>query len=207
MIQSQSLIKQQRSTTQQAMLPERAAESRAEGLLVRAREEQSAQDNLVDAQGIGSQYHAALAMLVDAKRGQAERIEERLENLVELQASLMQRSRLEPPGFLSFPGTKARWQRQLLQEQATLQRLQGRLETVREIRDGMGLHGPRLEELATRKLRHTAPELAEAWDAMQEQLRRRLAMGRTAESVMHQQANGTGTRAGLSNTLAIRPKA
>ena len=50
--------------------------------------------------------------------------------------------------------------------QATIQRLQNRLEHVREIKEEMGLHGPKIEELAVRKLRLKEPDLAGEWDDM-----------------------------------------
>jgi len=51
-----------------------------------------------------------------------------------------------------------------MQQQAIIQRLQARLEGVREIKEGMGTHAPRIKELATRKLRAQQPELAAEWD-------------------------------------------
>ncbi|WP_407214845.1 IncP plasmid survival protein KfrC family protein [Enterobacter kobei] len=85
------------------------------------------------------------------------------------------------PGFLALPGQKAKWQSQVQQQQSVLSRLQNRLETVKEIHDGMGLHGPRIHELATAKVRHDKPELAEGWDEMR-------AAQRAHENLMRKQA-------------------
>ncbi len=50
----------------------------------------------------------------------------------------------------------------------------------------MGLHSPRIEELATRKLRIERPELAADWDAMRESLRRHQMMVRKQEQELKQ---------------------
>ena len=70
--------------------------------------------------------------------------------------------------MLTLPGARAKWNDSIQQQQASMLRLQGRLEMVREIKDAMGLHGPRIEELATRKLRDKEPVLADAWDELRE---------------------------------------
>lgn len=130
---------------------------------------------------MASQYGAAFAALLEAKHDQVERIEDRLEALVELEASHLQQTRAKQPGILSRQGTRERWQRQVLQHQSTMQRLQGRLEAVREIKEGMGLHSPRIEELAARKVRHQDPDLATGWHDMQEATRRHQAVVRARE--------------------------
>ena len=78
----------------------------------------------------------------------------------------MQQTQARQSGILALPGARAKWQQQ--QQQNTMQRLHGRLESVREIKDGMGVHGLRIEELAIRKLRAQEPELAREWDDRQE---------------------------------------
>ena len=62
-----------------------------------------------------------------------------------------------------------------------MQTLHVRLEAVREIKEGMGLHSPKIEELATRKMRAENPELAADWDAMREAARRHQALMRREE--------------------------
>jgi hypothetical protein len=132
-------------------------EMQAEFLLNEAREADSGQSSLISTPVVESQYTAALAAQVDAKHDQTERIEDRLENLIELQSSRLQ-------------------QVQVQQQQNTLQKLRGRLEAVREIKEGMGLHCPRIEELAAHKLRFKAPDMASEWFDMQETQRRHQAL-------------------------------
>jgi hypothetical protein len=150
----------------------------ADSLVDRAQEAEREQTLAVENAPVADQYSSALASEVEAKHDQVSRIEDRLENLIENQAARLQTAQARPPGFLSRPGARAAWQAQLQQQQATLQRLQSRLEVVREIKEGMGVAGPKLEELAARKLRHREPELVEGWDELREAQRRHEAIMR-----------------------------
>jgi hypothetical protein len=156
-------------------------EMQAEFLLDEAREADSGQSSLIDSASLESQYTAALATQVDAKHDQTERIEDRLENLIEIQASRLQQVQVQQPGLLALPGTRQLWQQKMQQQQNTLQKLHGRLEAVREIKEEMGLHCPRIEELAAHKLRFKEPGMAADWVDMQEAQRRHQAMLRQQE--------------------------
>ena len=140
----------------------------ADSLLYRAKDMQDEQVATIEASSLESRYGAALAVQIEAKLDQAESIEDRLEHLIEQQASRLQQAQARQPGMLTLPGTRAKWNDGIQQQQASMLRLQGRLEMVREIKDAMGLYGPRIEELATRKLRDKEPELADAWDELRE---------------------------------------
>lgn len=157
------------------------AASEADVLQRQAEDTQGEQQAMLETAPLESQYGAALAAQVEAKHDQVERIEDRLEGMIEQQEAKLHQIEAKQPGFLSLPSTKASWQSQVQQQQALLQRLHGRLEGVREIKDGMGLHGPRVEELATRKLRQAEPELAEGWDEMRAAQRAHEALMRKKE--------------------------
>lgn len=148
-------------TVMQSAKPWLDAIAQADSLLERAQEAQAEQVPPLE-----SQYSAALAAQVEAKHNQAERIEDRLENLIEQQASRLQQTQASQPGLFSRPSARNKWQSQIQQQQSAMQRLHGRLEAVREIKDGMGVHGPRIEELAHRKVRAKEPELAKEWEEM-----------------------------------------
>ncbi|XIY54503.1 IncP plasmid survival protein KfrC family protein (plasmid) [Escherichia coli] len=109
------------------------------------------QDSQTDAGNIEQEYKDAVEAAVADKETQAENLENRLESLIDKQEAVLQQMMSRQPGFLALPGKKAKWQSQVQQQQSLLSRLQNRLETVKEIHDGMGLHGPRLHELATVK--------------------------------------------------------
>jgi len=159
---------------------------------------------LLEAAPLEQSYQETLSTYVQAKHDQVERIEDKIENLIEQQQARLQQTLTSQPGVFSRSGTKAAWQAQQMQQQARLQSLHGRLEVVREIKDGMGVHAPKIEELATRKLRAKEPGLASEFDEMQEAQRRHQALLRKQEQErkqklqQDQQQLGRGQRLGLS---------
>ena len=204
MQQQNEQIHRQKLAAQKINFTSNDAAVQADSLLACAQAEQSEQANLMNS-SIDAQYNAALAVQIENKQDQAERIEDRLEGLIERQSSRLQQERSQQPGLVSLPGTRSKWQRQIEQQQATMQRLQGRLELVRDIRDGMGLHGHHIEELAARKLRHQKPGLAEEWDGFQEASRRQLAIKRKHEQTQKQLLL-PGNGPGMANALAINTR-
>jgi len=196
-------LQQQIRAGQQAIGSSFDAEAQADALLERANAEQAEQAALIDAPPIESQYATALASQIGSKHDQVERIEDRLESLIEQQSSRLQQSRSQQPGLIALPSTKSKWQQQVQQQQSTMQRLQGRLEMVREIKDSMGAHGPRIEELAIKKLRHEEPGLASEWDEQQAAIRRHQALQRKKEIEQRQQGVGLGKALGGSQTLIL----
>ena len=152
-----------------------------DGLLAAAEATEAEQQAALEAAPLDQTYQEALALYVQAKHDQVERIEDRLENLIDRQQARLQQTQANQPGLLSRPGAKRAWQNQQMLQQARLQSLHVRLEAVREIKEGMGLHSPKVEELATRKMRAENPELASDWDAMREAARRHQALQRREE--------------------------
>ncbi|MDX6018618.1 phosphoribosyltransferase [Shewanella indica] len=144
------------------------------------------QQALLEAAPVEQSYQEALSLYVQAKHEQVEHIEERLEGLIDRQQASLAQSRSNPPGLLSRPSTKRAWQTLQARQRARIQTLHSRLDAVREVKEGMGLHSPRIEELATRKLRAERPELAADWDAMRESLRRHQMVVRKQEQEQKQ---------------------
>ena len=159
----------------------RRTDAAGDGLLAAAEATEAEQQAALEAAPLDQTYQEALALYVQAKHDQVERIEDRLENLIDRQQARLQQTQANQPGLLSRPGAKRAWQNQQMQQQARLQSLHVRLEAVREIKEGMGLHSPKVEELATRKMRAEKPELAADWDAMREAARRHQALQRREE--------------------------
>lgn len=164
--------------------------------LERANELQGEQRSLIENAPGAQAVQAVFDSYIQDKQEQAEGLEERLETLIDQQRAKVQRAQSSAPGVLSLPATKRAHQAQLAQQQSRLQTLESRLELVREVRDGMGLHSPKLEELATRKFRAERPELAAELDATREAARKELAQGRQAKR--DEQAQGRGQALGLS---------
>lgn len=154
------------------------AVSRADGLLEQVIETASGQALEITQQTLEQRYEAAMVQYVEAKRDQAGRIEDRLESLIEAQTSRLQDVQSHAPGLLALPGTRLKWQQQIQRQQTTVQLLHARLETVREIKDGMDMHGSRIEALAHHKLRHDQPDLASEWDDMLAAQRRHVTLER-----------------------------
>lgn len=177
-----------------------------DGLYESAQELERQQQALLEAAPVEQSYQESLATYVQAKHDQVERIEDKIENLIDQQQARLQQTLASQPGMFSRAGTKAAWQAQQMQQQARLQSLHGRLEAVREIKDGMGIHAPKIEELATRKLRAQEPGLASEFDEMQEAQRRHQALLRKQEQErkqklqqeQQQQQLGRALRLGLS---------
>lgn len=105
-------------------------------------------------------YRETLASYILAKYEQADRIEDRLEHLIDRQQSRLQQRRIAQPGFLSLPATRKAWQAQQDRQQARLNRLLSRLKTVQKIKSGI-----RVEAFANSKMRKENPQLARDWDA------------------------------------------
>ncbi len=144
-----------------------------EGSLIEsaAVQQEREQQAFLDAASVEQAYQEVLASYVLEKQEQVILLEDRLESIVDRQRAILQRIQGKSPGRLALPNTKRAWAEQEQQSAQRLQQLSARLEHVREIRDGMGLHAPKIDELATRKLRIKNPELAESWGSMREALR------------------------------------
>ncbi|WP_039816554.1 IncP plasmid survival protein KfrC family protein [Xanthomonas arboricola] len=177
------------------------AAATGDGLLAAAEAADTEQQAALEAAPLDQTYQEALALYVQAKHDQVERVEDRLENLIDRQQARLQQTQANQPGLLTRPGAKRAWQNQQMQQQARLQSLHVRLEAVREIKEGMGLHSPKVEELATRKMRAENPELASDWDAMREAARRHQALLRREEQEKKQAQ--TLERPGRSQSLGL----
>ncbi len=159
------------------------------------------QQAMIEGAPIEQGYQETLAMYVQAKHDQVESIEDRLENLINRQQARLQQTQSNRPSFLSMPGTRKVWQSSQTQQQGRLQVLHARLETVREIKDGMGLHSPRVEELATRKMRAENPNLAADWDSMKQAERQHQTLMKKREQDREQtQEKSRGLSLGLNRS-------
>lgn len=160
----------------------------------------------VDMATVAQCYQLGLATAVEAKYEQVGRIEDRLESQIKAQESRLQTMAYNQPGFLSRPGARQAWQAQQMQQQQVLQKLHARLEAVREIRASIGVHGPKIEELAQRAFRMREPELAMIWDDIRATERGHETFMRKQEQERRrkqEQDQGIGMRKGPSLTRTI----
>jgi len=162
-------------------------EAQGDAIVVQAEDAQIEQTSLLETLPLESQYSLLVATYVEAKHDQVERLEERLENLIEQQvAGLQQDQSIRGIGLFLRPGKRAVLQESIAKKQAVIQRLCTRLDTVREIKEGMGLYSSRIEELAIRKLRAKEPDLAAEWDEQRNVLRHCLTLQRKQEQKTHE---------------------
>lgn len=173
-----------------------------------ASEQPLIQGDTAETPNIEQDYKDAVEAAVLEKEAQAENLENRLEALIDKQETVLQQLMNRQPGILSLPGQKAKWKSQVQQQQALVSRMHNRLDTVKEIHDGMGLHSPRIHELATAKVRHDKPELAEGWDDMREAQRthenlKRLREKERKEKIRKEQAPTLNNNQSKGNSLSL----
>lgn len=161
-----------------------------------------------DSSTIEQDYREAVAVALTEKEAQAESLENRLESLIEKQESALQQLTGKQPGILSMPGQRQKWQNQVQQQQALVSRLHSRLDTVKELHEGMGLHGPKLQEMATEKVRRQQPELADSWDELREARRAheahmRLQEKQRKEKLRQEQSPSVKTSQSKGNSLSL----
>ena len=109
-------------------------------------------------QSVGERYQASLQTYLLANTQRIDRIENRLETLIENQQAALGEMEAQRPGLFSSAGTRAGW---MAGREAALDRLQtlhGRMSRVEELKE-------KSAELAEEKMRGHEPELAGAWDA------------------------------------------
>ena len=165
--------------------------------------EREQQATLETTGAVDQTYQQSLENYVSAKEEQAGRLEDKIESLIEQQQAKLQQTQSTRPGIISLPGAKKSWQTQQAQQQTRLNNLIERLEAVREIKDGMGLHSPRIEELASRKLRFEQPGLAADWDEHSANLRREKLLKQQEERKQEQTRSprSQGVKLGLSRKI------
>lgn len=146
----------------------RSDEGEAEALQVRASEAEDANEVDIATSYVEAEYLSSFATRLQAKSLQVQHLEDRLEVLVEDQTKRLQRVEQQRPGKLTLPSTRSKWQLETQAQLALLRRMHGRLERVREIKDGMLPSGPLIEHLAKQKLRAQDPELVAAWEDAQQ---------------------------------------
>ena len=132
------------------------------GTSLRSERGESAQRTEVSS-ALEQDYQETLSSYILAKYEQADRIEDRLEHLIDRQQAHLQQKQLSQPGFLSLPATRKAWQAEQARQLTRLNTLRGRLKTVQKIKSGI-----RIEAFATNKMRKENLQLAKDWDAMRQ---------------------------------------
>lgn len=160
-----------------------------------------AQASLAESAEIEKRYDAVFQNYLEAKHEQVERLTDKLEHIIENQQSTLTRLENKRPGFLARPSTRQAWSQAVQQQKTKIRRMERRLERVHEIEEGMTVTGPKLVELASRKIRAHDPELAKSWEGIREELRRQQEKERQAkrdQKKTQKQSRGRAQSRGLS---------
>ena len=171
----------------------------ADFFLESARDAEREQQAILETVSVDATYQDTLTEYIETKHEQVERIEDNLERLIERQQSRIQQNKSNQPGFFAFPNIKKQWQSQQSMQLDRLQSLRSRLEMVREISNETGIHGPRIEEFAERKLRADHPELAKDFDELCAAQRHQEAIRAKERKMAQSNSTGRGLSIGLSN--------
>lgn len=146
----------------------RNSDDEAESLETRSTEAEGANEVDIATSYIEAEYLSSFTTKLQAKSLQVQRLEDRLEVLIEDQAKRLQLVEQQRPGKFSLPTTRSRWQAETQAQLSTLRRMHSRLDRVREVREGMLPSGPVIEHLAKQKLRAQDPELVTSWEEAQQ---------------------------------------
>lgn len=143
-------------------------EGRSRELIGTARAAQSELRGDISSSPLNELYENVLAVMTQIKHEQVDRVETRLEGLIDRQAAAQKQMLNQKPGVFAMFGARQKWQMAQAQTQARMYTLNTRLDTVREIKEGMGLHSPKVVEMVTQKLKKEEPGLVKDWEEMQE---------------------------------------
>ncbi|MDD2660672.1 MAG: conjugal transfer protein [Methylococcales bacterium] len=138
-----------------------------------------------------SEFTETLDALIEEKKEQVEHLENKLEDLIESQNTLLEQTLSQAPGILSLPRTKANWTQRVSKIRERLQTLNNRLESVHEIKDGMHGNGlTAIERMAHNKLAFENPDLVEQFQKSEEILRRHQALTKQTPKSEKKQGKG-----------------
>lgn len=180
-------------------------EGRSKELIGSALAERNELRGAVNGSPINELYENVLAVMTQVKHEQIDRIETRLEGLIDRQGASQKQMLSQKPSVFAGFGARAKWQNAQAQTQARMFTLNTRLEQVREIKDGMGLHAPKVVEFATQKLKKEEPALLKAWEQIQVAQRVHQARLRKEEQERKQVASkslGRGQSLSLSKSIS-----
>ena len=188
---SQSLAAGKRED-QTAGLTGKKEQGEAEGLA-------TDQASLAESAEIEKRYDAVFQNYLEAKHEQVERLTDKLEHMIENQQSTLTRLENKRPGFLARPSTRQAWSQAVQQQKTKIRRMERRLERVHEIEEGMTVTGPKLVELASRKIRAHDPELAKSWEGIREDLQQeKERQAKRDQKKAQKQSRGRAQSRGLS---------
>jgi len=145
------------------------AEKKREPFTVNTDRSRTADKENSSAEDIRTLYEQRLDALVAQLHDRAEFIENKIENLIERANVDLERQKAQKPGVISTPKARKAWSYQVERQENRIRTLRNRLESIHEIKEGIGPQGPHLLVMANKQLRFRNPVLASKMDSYYKQ--------------------------------------
>ncbi|MFC1098385.1 IncP plasmid survival protein KfrC family protein [Pasteurella multocida] len=153
---------------------------------------------------IENQYTDSLNSIINEKNEQVKRLETKLSKLINDTSSQISRLQSNKPSIFALPGKKKSWESNLNKHKHIMTVATQRLEFVHEIRDDMGLHSSKIEDMAKRKLYHRDPHLVKKYrGVIQNENERRMAEHKKRDDLKKQQELSNKAVKSLTQNLSI----
>ena len=153
---------------------------------------------------IENQYTDSLSSIINEKDEQVKRLETKLSKLITEANSQIGRLQSSKPGIFSLPVKKKEWDNKIHQQKNIVTVATQRLELVHEIRDDMGLHSSKIEDMAKKKLYYRDPHLVKKYrGVVQNENERRIAESKKKEEQKRQQEQSNKVVKSLTQSLSL----
>lgn len=153
---------------------------------------------------IENQYTDSLNSIINEKNEQVKRLETKLSKLITDANSQIGRLQFSKPGMFSLPAKRKEWDNKINQQKHIVTIATQRLELVHEIRDDMGLHSSKIEDMAKKKLYFRDPLLVKKYrGVVQNENARRIAESKKKEEQKRQQEQSNKIVRSLTKNLSF----
>ncbi|MDG6882835.1 Protein involved in cell division [Phocoenobacter uteri] len=154
---------------------------------------------------IENQYTDSLTSVINEKNEQVKRLETKLSKLVSEATSQVNRLQSNKPSFFSMPSRKNKWNNIINAQKHIINVATRRLEAVHEIRDDMGLHSSKIENMAKKKLHFRDPCLVNKYkDIMEINRIKKIQEAKNNKNLKHQKEISHKAVNSLTNTLSVK---
>ena len=143
------------------------AQAKGESLVAQLDSAVNQAEQLRDQQ-VQQQYSDQLAVYVQEKAEQIDRLQSSLAAALTSEQAQLQAIQQRAPGWTAGKKAHAQWEQQVARRKTRIAQIALRLDRVGEIEEAAGVYAEtKIEELAEHKLRFDKPELTLEWDKIQ----------------------------------------